>query len=453
MTSLSSRAAVAHAVAATLLCFQAFAHAEQPSLTPQQIAAMALPSVVRIEVPGGLGSGFVVRADGRIITNLHVVTGAHEATVVLADGRKLSGVEILEANEAFDLALLKVPAVKLAPLPLGDSSKVQVGQHVVAIGHPLGLSNTVSDGLVSGLRQISAQASLLQLSAPISPGSSGGPIIDEHGEVIGVSTLIITQGQNLNFGVAINAVKPMLDAKVGTALAAYKWKTSGKLQRDVPRHALSLLAGCSGPSMHTIVDRIEAAISVGAPAYNEGNHEGCYRAYAAAAVAVDREVKDCAGPRDALLAGVRKADKLGSSTEKAWAMRDAFDGVLDVVARHDAAAAQTPPARHVPTHPLELLEGCSQANGREIAHAIGSAIDVGAPLYNQGNIEACFRVYEGAALDVQRRVSGCAGAKEALLTGVSEAKRRAGFVDKAWAMRDAFDGVLDLLQRKWGVTP
>ena len=426
-----------------------------PSLTPQQIAARAMPSVVTIEVPGGLGSGFVVRSDGRIVTNLHVVAGAREATVVLSDGRKLGGVEILEVSDAFDLALLKVPADKLPALPLGDSSRVQVGQHVVAIGNPLGLSNTVSDGLVSALRPIDAQVSLLQLSAPISPGSSGGPIIDERGQVVGVSTLIITQGQNLNFGVAINAVKPMLEAKVATPLAAYKWKTSGKVTRNVPRHELSLLAGCSDASLHIIAERIQVAISVGAPAYNEGNHEGCYRAYASAAVAIDHEVKECAGPREALLAGVRKADKLVSFDDKAWAMRDAFDGVLDVIARHDAPTQALPaaPARHVPSHPLRLLDDCSAADGRQIARAIDSAIGVGAPLYNQGNFEACFRVYEGAALAVQREVSGCAGAKEALMAGVSEANRRPGFVDKAWAMRDAFDGLIELLRRKWGIGP
>jgi hypothetical protein len=451
-------ASIARAVAVTALLLGSMAHAGEPPappLTPQQIAARAMPSVVRIEVPGGLGSGFVVRSDGRIVTNLHVVAGAREATVVFSDGRKLGGVEILEVSDAYDLALLKVPADKLPALPLGDSSRVQVGQHVVAIGNPLGLSNTVSDGLVSALRPIGAQVSLLQLSAPISPGSSGGPIIDERGQVVGVSTLMITRGQNLNFGVAINAVKPMLEAKVATALSAYKWKTSGKVTRNVPRHELSLLTGCSDTSLRTIADRIQAAISVGAPAYNEGNHEGCYRAYAAAAVAIDHELQDCAQPRDALLAGVRKADKLVSFDDKAWAMRDAFDAVLDVIARHEAPPQppRAAPARHVPSHPLRLLDDCSPARGRQIARSIESAIGVGAPLYNQGNVEACFRVYEGAALEVQGQVTGCAGAKKALMAGVSEASRRPALDDKAWAMRDAFDGLIDLLQRKWGIGP
>lgn len=99
--TLGSRALIAQAVSVAALLMSTMVYAAEPtapSLTPQQIAARAMPSVVRIEVPGGLGSGFVVRSDGRIVTNLHVVTGAREATVVLSDGRKLGGVEILASR-------------------------------------------------------------------------------------------------------------------------------------------------------------------------------------------------------------------------------------------------------------------------------------------------------------------------------------------------------------------
>jgi S1-C subfamily serine protease len=158
----------------------------------------------------------------------------------------------------------------------------------VAIGNPLGLSNTVSDGLVSALRPIGAQVSLLQLSAPISPGSSGGPIIDERGQVVGVSTLMITKGQNLNFGVAINAVKPMLDAKVATPLSAYKWKKrQGHAQRAATRAQPARRLLGRKPSHHRRPHR--GGHLCRRSGGNEGNHEGCYRAYAAAAVAIDHE--------------------------------------------------------------------------------------------------------------------------------------------------------------------
>jgi hypothetical protein len=150
---------------------------------------------------------------------------------------------------------------------------------------------------------------------------------------------------------------------------------------------------------------------------------------------------------------VRHAGELDDFTAKAWAMRDAFDGVLDVIARAAASSPEPdsplprPPARHVPHHSARLLEGCSRAGGERVAGAIGDAIEVGAPLYNAGNFEACFRVYQGAALEVAHKVPGCAGPKHALADGMKEAERRTGWSDKAWAMRDAFDGLLELFQR------
>jgi S1-C subfamily serine protease len=192
-------------------------------LTAEQIAEKATPSVVLIRVPAGLGSGFVVSNDGRIVTNYHVIRGAKQATVVTADGREFKDVELMAADPGHDLAVLRIGAHGLRALALGDSAIAKPGEHVVAIGHPLGLGNTVSDGLLSAVRVISPQRTLLQISAPISPGSSGGPVFNDRGEVIGISTLLISGGQNLNFAVPINAVKPLLDIDKGVALAAYAW--------------------------------------------------------------------------------------------------------------------------------------------------------------------------------------------------------------------------------------
>src|SRR5690348_17225534 len=120
----------------------AWSLASADKLTPAQIAKRTIPSVVTVRVPTGLGSGFVV-ADGLVVTNLHVIGTAQEASVVLADGRELQQPEVLAADEAHDLVVLKVPTRGLRPLPLGDTRAVHPGDRVVAIGHPLGLSNTV----------------------------------------------------------------------------------------------------------------------------------------------------------------------------------------------------------------------------------------------------------------------------------------------------------------------
>jgi hypothetical protein len=445
------RVGITGIVLASSLAHGPSAHA----LTPAEIADRAKPSVVVIKTASGLGTGFVVSRDGKIATNLHVIGSAQEATVVLADKREFKDVEVMAVDDQHDLIVLRIGAKNLIPLPLGDSAKVKAGERVVAIGNPLGLDYTISDGLVSAVREVTPQLTVLQISAPISPGSSGGPLFNERGEVIGISTLIVTQGQNLNFGMPVNQLKPMLLSDKGQPLASTK--PAGGPRRQVPTHDLSLLAGCPAAGIAQIATSIEDAIHIGAPLYNQGNHEACYRIYASVALDAQKKVVGCQGPKEALLAGVHRADGLKSYTDKAWAMRDAFDGLLDVIARQQNsfgappptnAGLPAPPPRNVPSHPMSLLDNCSVDNIRHIGTAIGDAIEVGAPLYNQGNLEACYRVYEGAILDLTRKVPGCAGPKKALQAGLKEASTRGTYADKAWALRDAFDGLLDVIDRR-----
>lgn len=424
------------------------------ALSPDKIAERAIPAIVLIKTATGLGSGFVVSSDGLIATNLHVIGNARQAIVELADGREFKEIEVINFDEAHDLIVLRIAAKNLPALALGDSTKVKVGERVVAIGHPLGLGNTVSDGLVSAVRKISPQLTVLQVSAPISQGSSGGPLFNESGEVIGISTLIFTQGQNLNFGMPVNQLKSMLRSATGTPLAAWKPPVN-QAQRKVKTYELSLLEGCSAQRLTEIQAAIQDAIKVGAPLYNDGNHEACYRVYAAAALDLNRKLANCPGPKRVLLEGVERADTRTKWADKAWVMRDAFDGVLEVIQRaaasnpKDRVASGNAPTypRNIPHHASNLLEGCSNDQRQYIGKAIVGAIDVGAPLYNKGNIEACFRVYEGAILDISRNAAACDGPNKALSAGLKEAANRSSYMDKAWALRDSFDGVLELLTR------
>ena len=168
-------------------------------------------SIVLIQTDKAMGSGFVVSFDGLIITNSHVINGAGTISVkFIADNRVYSNVQVVKDNTIRDLALLKVDGSgSFVPVVLGDSDQVSVGQRVVAIGNPQGLENTVSDGLVSAMRDMNG-TKLLQISAPISSGSSGGALFNMNGEVIGVPTAGYTEGQNLNFAVAINHAKSEL---------------------------------------------------------------------------------------------------------------------------------------------------------------------------------------------------------------------------------------------------
>src|SRR5690606_38774893 len=153
--------------------------------------------VVTIRGDGSLGAGFLVRDDGWIATNFHVIAGIPDLEVVLSDESEHPVLEVLAFDEERDLAIIRIHAPRKLPLlPLGDSGAVRPGDPVVAIGHPLGLADTVSNGLVSAVRVVDPALTLLQISAPIAPGSSGGPLFNERGEVIGVAAAVATQGQN-----------------------------------------------------------------------------------------------------------------------------------------------------------------------------------------------------------------------------------------------------------------
>ena len=170
-------------------------------------------SIVLVKVGDGFGSGFVVSSDGYIITNAHVVGGQKQVTVkFIEDNKVFTSVEVVKKNSIRDLALLKVGGGdSFSPVVLGDSDGVQVGERVIVLGNPQGLENTVTDGLISSVREVNG-TTMLQTSVPISPGSSGGAMFNLYGEVVGVPTSSLDEGQNLNFAVAINHVKEeMLD--------------------------------------------------------------------------------------------------------------------------------------------------------------------------------------------------------------------------------------------------
>jgi len=145
-----------------------------------------------------LGSGFFVR-DGEIASNLHVVEGAARGYAKLVGEKTKYDIEgITAVDPERDLVILKISGGRSERLALGDSDIVQVGESVYAVGNPQGLEGTFSQGIVSSIREVGTDK-LLQITAPISPGSSGGPVLNGKGEVIGVSVATFSGGQNLNF--------------------------------------------------------------------------------------------------------------------------------------------------------------------------------------------------------------------------------------------------------------
>lgn len=215
MTAVACRRCVPLLLAGALLAAPAAAHAQPATITPREIAARAQKSllVVRsVDADGdtiGSGTGFIVASDGTFVTNYHVVEGASRLRVEFLDGRSFTNVSFVTADARRDLAVLKLPGSGYSALRLGRDSAAVIGDRVYVMGNPLGMAGTFSDGLVSGRRPVEG-VSMVQISAPISPGSSGGPVMDESGEVIGVATLMLVGGQNLNLAVPARYVAPLL---------------------------------------------------------------------------------------------------------------------------------------------------------------------------------------------------------------------------------------------------
>ncbi len=191
-------------------------------MTPAEIFKTYASSVVTIEVltlgikvKGG-GTGFLLDDKGTIATNHHVIDHASEIRVKFFEGEWISEVEILDKDPELDLALLRVKADgELKPVRMGDSDDIVVGERVISIGNPLGLEHTLTDGLVSS-RRIWNKKKMIQMSAPVSPGNSGGPLFNEKGLVIGVTTAKLgnkfNRGENLNLAVPVNVLKDMIRA-------------------------------------------------------------------------------------------------------------------------------------------------------------------------------------------------------------------------------------------------
>ena len=166
----------------------------------------------------GQGSGFVIDKEGHILTNYHVIADAREVWVTLHDRKKYRAT-IVGTDKSHDLAVLQIKATNLQPLTLGDSTNLQVGQKVYAIGNPFGLAGTLTRGIVSSIRQVQEPDGLvieeaIQTDAAINPGNSGGPLLNYHGEVIGINTMIassVGQSAGIGFAIPINTAKAVVN--------------------------------------------------------------------------------------------------------------------------------------------------------------------------------------------------------------------------------------------------
>ncbi len=178
------------------------------------------------------------------MTNYHVIEEGSSAIVKLPDGAFFVVDGLLASDKARDMAIIKAHGKNFRTLTLGNSDRLQVGEEVVAIGNPLSLESTVSNGIVSGIRTVEEKGGkYLQITAPISPGSSGGPLFNMAGQVIGITTMYIQGGENLNFAIPINDAKPLLAESEGPEAAA---DLSGDYACDVDVIPMHLTLNVSG---------------------------------------------------------------------------------------------------------------------------------------------------------------------------------------------------------------
>ena len=207
------------------------AAAGQPGASLEQTIIRAVrqvsPAVVLVETGQGSGSGVVVRRDGVVLSNAHVVGGARTVRVTLADGRTVDG-QVLGRDPTVDVAVVRIPVQDAPTAPLGDSDRLVVGQTAIAIGNPLGFERTVTTGVVSALNRTlrgSTLEQLIQTDAAISPGNSGGPLLDSQGRVIGINTAVIRieGAEGLGFAVPINLARSIADQLL----------TTGRIRRAV----------------------------------------------------------------------------------------------------------------------------------------------------------------------------------------------------------------------------
>ncbi|MDX2244210.1 MAG: HhoA/HhoB/HtrA family serine endopeptidase [Leptolyngbyaceae cyanobacterium bins.302] len=179
-----------------------------------------VPDQPSTRVERGQGSGFIIRPDGLILTNAHVVSGADTVTVKMKDGRELQG-KVMGSDPLTDVAVVKVQGTSLPTVRLGNADQLKPGEWAIAIGNPLGLENTVTVGIISATGRSSSdvrvpdkRVDFIQTDAAINPGNSGGPLLNQRGEVVGMNTAIIGGAQGLGFAIPINTAQRIADQLV-----------------------------------------------------------------------------------------------------------------------------------------------------------------------------------------------------------------------------------------------
>lgn len=228
------------------LGWSCMAYAEIASPLPTEaMVKKVIPTIVQVRATTTEGissaAGVLVDSSGVVATNLHAIRGATTAAIKLASGEEFDDVKVVGFDDKRDLVLLKCAGFGLPTASLGNSDEVEVGQTVIAIGHPAGLEDTVTKGIVSAIRILESGVKVIQTDAAASPGNSGGPLVNERGDVIGIVSFGSTE-KSLIFAYPINYVRGLLAHQTAVSLA----ELSGKLASQKDLFSGSATVGLSG---------------------------------------------------------------------------------------------------------------------------------------------------------------------------------------------------------------
>jgi serine protease Do len=300
----------------------------------------AAPSVVLLEFRRSYGLGFVTPS-GRIVTSFHVVADEREIVAHLFDGRAIPVKTIAAIDTRRDLAVLDVGVLNVPPARAPTERLAAEGSRVFAFGMvPQEGRTRWVNARISALQVLGSKLTVYRLEGEIPPDASGGPLISAEGWTLGVVTVADSGEGLVTLAVPWRYVAPLTVQNAAQPLPALSPAEHRGPRRKVPNHPLSLLDGSTVTGLEATSEALLGAIRLGAPAYNEGDVERCYQVYVSAAQQLIDRRRDCPGVQAALRVGLARASSLPQVDHRAWALRDAFDGLLMVIEKVMRAQTQ-----------------------------------------------------------------------------------------------------------------
>jgi len=309
------------------------------ALPTPTIVSRSMPAVVKIQTGHGFGTGFSITKHGLIVTNYHVIAGESSIAIEFDNGHIEYISEIAAYSERYDLAILQVSGLRTA-LAIGPSGKIEVGEPVLAIGHPLGYNSSVATGILSGRRIDENNIEQLQTTVPMAAGASGGPLLDKQGRVIGVMQAAILNAQLLTFAIPISDVKPLL-YKVLEAPNPIPIAEFAKLTRapepDIeitpapprtPPVAARVLQGCSRADRVLITETVFQTLHAAGHLCDAALLLPCVYVYVGAAEALEKHLSaTCTAPRAMLSKARQDAIKLDDPKAHEKTLRVLFESL------------------------------------------------------------------------------------------------------------------------------